>query len=180
MFVGVDSGAGGEEEVGVGGSGEGGLDPADRLGDGAELERPHAGGGQQRREDHVVPGGDAHDVVKLRVQAFEEPAAGPAGAEDHHPGFLAGFGGLQPRLPLVVFVREVVFSGRGRDRGRGGLGVRRVADGPALVSEDTGSSDRRQAASSIEQSVVRLAGGNADMEERFRSVVHASGGSSAS
>lgn len=37
MRVGIDAGALGEEEVGPGGGGDGGLDPAEGLGDRAEL-----------------------------------------------------------------------------------------------------------------------------------------------
>lgn len=68
MGVGVDAGAAGEEEVGARRLGHGGLDARERLGDGAELERADAGGGQQRREHHVVARGDADDVVAAGVE----------------------------------------------------------------------------------------------------------------
>jgi hypothetical protein len=68
----VDSGAVGEVEVGARAGGERGLDAADGLDDGAELERADARGRQQRREDHVVPRRDADDVVGARVLAQQD------------------------------------------------------------------------------------------------------------
>lgn len=70
MAVGVDAGATGEEEVGARRLGHGGLDARDRLSDGSELERADAGGGEQRREHHVVARGDADHVVALCIEVL--------------------------------------------------------------------------------------------------------------
>lgn len=85
---GVDADAVGEEEVGARRVGDGRLDAADGLGHGAELEGADAGGGEQRREDHVVPRGHAHDVVHARVDPLHQPAPRPPRPQHHHPSLL--------------------------------------------------------------------------------------------
>jgi hypothetical protein len=68
-LVRVDSGVVGEVEVGARAGGEHGLDAADGLDDGAELECADAREHQQRREDHVVhQRRDADDTVATASQ----------------------------------------------------------------------------------------------------------------
>lgn len=114
MGVGVDGGAAGEEEVGAWGLGHGGLDSRERLGNGAELERADAGGGEQRREHHVVARGDADHVVAVRVEVLHEPRPRPPCPQHHHPGLLPLRRRPQPREPLPSPVPRI------RRRSRGG------------------------------------------------------------
>jgi hypothetical protein len=113
----VDSGAVGEVEVGARAGGERGLDAADGLDNGAELERADARGRQQRREDHVIPRRDADDVVGARVHVLEEPARGPPGSEHHQPGLLVGLG--RPEAWHVEAQRAVRGLGSRHRRGAG-------------------------------------------------------------
>lgn len=79
----VDGGAAGEEEVRIGGGGDSRLDATDGLRDRAELEGADAGGGEERGEDHVVPWGDADDVVEAGIDALHQPASRPTGPQHH-------------------------------------------------------------------------------------------------
>lgn len=88
------------------------MDATDGLRNGAELERPDAGGGQQRGEDHVVARGHADDVVDPRVDPLHQPAAGPPRPEHHHPRL----------LPADEGRRESASGGR-NGGGRGGEGA---------------------------------------------------------
>lgn len=124
MLVVVDGGAVGEEEVGSRDAGDGGLDAADGLGDGAELEGADAGGGQERGEHHVVPGRHAHHVVQARVHPLHEPAPGPPGPQHHDPRLLPRPRRPQPRRRTCIASRRGAGGGEveGVEEGRGARG----------------------------------------------------------
>ena len=141
--LGVDAGAGGEEEVGAGAGGERRLDAADGLDDGAELERADARGRQQRREHHVVPGRHAHDVVGARVHVLEQPARRPPGAQHHDARLLPGPRRAEARRLArrrrhrIVLPRLRVRELRRHRRGRRGVQPRgRGDDAPARRLEE--------------------------------------------
>lgn len=115
MLVSADGGTVGEEEVGAGLARNGGLDPGDGLGHGSELESAHAGGGQERGEDHVVARRHADDVVYGGVEALHDSAARPAGPQNHHPRLLAGRRGAEARRP-----RAEMGKGEAKRRSGGG------------------------------------------------------------
>jgi hypothetical protein len=103
MIIAIDARTIGQEEVGPRFARDGGLDPADGFGNGPELQGPHAGGGQEGREHHVVPRRHAHDVVEVGIEALHEPASGPPGAHHHHPRLLRGHRRPQARVLIGGF-----------------------------------------------------------------------------
>lgn len=140
VSVGVDGGAAGEEEVGAGGLGHGGLDARERLGDGAELERADAGGGEERREHHVVARGDAHHLVPGRVDVLHQPRPRPPGPQHHHPRLLPLRRRPQPREPPPLHrirrrggerrVREAAVVERARPRASHAAAARDAGERP--------------------------------------------------
>lgn len=100
------------------------MDASDGLRNGAELERPDAGGGQQRGEDHVVARGHADDVVDPRVDPLHQPAAGPPRPEHHHPRLLPAYEGRRES------------SSCGRNGSGGGGGGEGAGEAPREGSEE--------------------------------------------
>jgi hypothetical protein len=114
----VNASAAGEEEAGTRRLGHGGLDAGDWLGDGAELERADAGGGEQRREHHVVARGDADDVVAVRVEVLHEPRPRPPGPQNHDPRLLPLRRRAQTGQPLPGLIPRSDRLRRGGGEGR--------------------------------------------------------------
>ena len=102
MRISIKARAIGEEEIGAGLSRDGRLDARDRLSDGPELERADARRSEERSEDHVVPRGNANDVVDARVDPFHQTTTRPARPENHHSRFLSFSRRRQTFVPTPI------------------------------------------------------------------------------
>lgn len=121
MRLGIDGVAAGEEEVGPRGTGNSGLDPANGLSNGAELESANAGGGEERSEDHVVARGDANDIVELSINSLHQTASSPSRSEHNDSRLLAaGFSGGETTESGRRRARRVSRGGEGGGNGENG------------------------------------------------------------